>query len=279
MLVSSEDIQKVIGAYSRYSKYDFSGYSIKSLTRRIEKILIDYKLELVQFLKKLREDKQFLEQTVRDITVNTTELFRDPKIWHAIKYRILPRYENQEIINIWHAGCSTGQEVYSMMILLNEMGLLDKANIYASDINEDVIEVAKQGTYKYRFNLDYIENFTQVIKQNPYNFEDYNNIPFDKYFDVDKSKDIMQAKAFLRRKPLYRKQNLVLKENVFYTKFDIILCRNVLIYFDYNLQNQTIGFFHELLYNKGSLVLGVHESILGSPASKYIKKGAYYLKK
>ena len=279
MLVSSEDIQKVIAAYSRYSKYDFSGYSIKSFTRRIEKILIDYKLELVQFLKRLREDKQFLEQTVRDITVNTTELFRDPKIWHAIKYRILPRYENQEIINIWHAGSSTGQEVYSMMILLNEMGLLDKANIYASDINEDVIEVAKQGIYKYRFNLDYIENYTQVIKQNPYNFEDYKDIPFDKYFDVDKSKDIMQAKTFLRRKPLYRKQNLVLKENLFYTKFDIILCRNVLIYFDYNLQNQTISFFHDMLYNKGSLILGVHESILGSPASKYIKKGAYYLKK
>jgi len=279
MLISSEDIQQVIAAYSRYSKYDFSGYSIKSLTRRIEKILIDYKLELAQFMKKLREDNQFLEQTVKDITVNTTELFRDPKTWHSIKYRILPRYENQEIINIWHAGCSTGQEVYSMMILLNEMGLLEKSNIYASDLNEDVIEVAKKGIYKYRFNLDYIENYTQVIKQNPYNFEDYKDIPFEKYFDVDKSKDIMQAKDFLRRKPLYRKQNLVLKENVFYTKFDIILCRNVLIYFDYELQNQTINFFYDMLYNKGSLILGVHESILGSPASKYIKKGAYYLKK
>lgn len=279
MLVSPEDIEKVIAAYSRYSKYDFSGYSVKSFTRRIEKILIDYKLELAQFLKSLREDKQFLEQTVKDITVNTTELFRDPKIWHAIKFRVLPRYENQEIINIWHAGCSTGQEVYSMMILLNEMGLLEKSNIYASDLNDDVLEVAKQGIYKYRFNLDYIENYTQVIKQNPYNFEDYNDIPFDKYFDVDKSKDIMQAKPFLRRKPLFRKQNLVLKENIFYTKFDIIVCRNVLIYFDYELQNQTIDFFHSMLYNKGSLILGVHESILGSPASKFIKKGTYYLKK
>ncbi len=278
MLVD-QDVQKVINTYRRYSKYDFEGYSIKSFTRRIEKILIDYKLDQLAFLKKLREDSVFLEQTVKDITVNTTELFRDPKVWHAVKYRILTRYEQQDTINIWHAGCSTGQEVYSMLILLNEMGLFDKVNVYASDINEDVLNIARSGIYKYRFNLDYIENYTQVIKQNPYNFEDFKDIPFEKYFDVDVSKDTMQAKAFLRQKPLFRKQDLVKKENVFYTKFDIIMCRNVLIYFDYELQNKTLDFFQQLLYNKGSLILGVHESILGAIASKFIKKGVYYLKK
>jgi chemotaxis protein methyltransferase CheR len=279
MLITAEDVQMVIMAFKRYSNYHFEEYSEKSFTRRIEKILIDYKLDIPKFIDKLKNDKAFLEQSVKDITVNTTELFRDPKIWQSIKYRVLPRYTDQESINIWHAGCSTGQEVYSMMILLHEMNLIDKANIFASDINDDVLEVAKKGEYKYRFNVDYLENYNQVIKMNPYNFDEFNDIPFEKYFDVDKVKDTMKAKAFLKQKPLFRKQDLVKQDNVFYTKFDIILCRNVLIYFNYELQNKTLDFYHSLLFNKGSLILGVHESMLGPIASKFIKKGVYYLKK
>ncbi|MCK5535588.1 MAG: hypothetical protein KAI79_02110 [Bacteroidales bacterium] len=279
MLITPEDVQKIILAYKRYSTYQFDDYSEKSFTRRVEKILIDYKLDIPSYINRLRSDKEFLEQSMKDITVNTTELFRDPKIWHTLKFRVLPRYSEQDSINIWHAGCSTGQEVYSLMILLNEMDLLEKANIYASDINEDVLEVARSGEYKYRFNLDYLENYNQVIKKNPYNFDEFKDVPFEKYFDVDKSKDRMKAKSFLRQKPLFRKQNLVAQNNVFYTKFDLILCRNVLIYFNYELQNKTIDFFHSLLFNKGSLVLGVHESMLGPIASKYIKKGIYYIKK
>jgi chemotaxis protein methyltransferase CheR len=279
MLITADDVQKVILAYKRYSNYHFDDYSEKSFTRRVEKILIDYKLDIDGFVLKIKNDKDFMEQSVKDITVNTTELFRDPKIWQSIKYRVLPRYEEQENINIWHAGCSTGQEVYSMMILLHEMNLLDKANIYASDLNNDVLEVAKKGEYKYRFNMDYLENYNQVIKINPYNFDEYKDVPFDKYFDVDKTKDLMKAKNFLKQKPLFRRQDLVKQENVFYTKFDLILCRNVLIYFNYELQNRTLDFFHSMLFNKGSLILGVHESMLGPVAAKYIKKGVYYLKK
>ncbi len=279
MQVEKDDILRIIDTIKKASSYDFTDYSEKSFARRIEKILIDTKLDIEGLIKQLKSSKEFLEHIVKEITVNTTELFRDPKMWHTIKYRILPRFQEQDTINIWHAGCSTGQEVYSMSILLNEMNMLDKCNIFASDLNLDALEIAKRGEYKYRFNVEYIDNFNKVIRQNPYNFEEVIDIPFTKYFDIDLTKDLLKAKPILKQKPIYRKQDLVREDNVFYTKFDIIFCRNVLIYFNYDLQNRIFENFHKNLFNKGTLILGIHESMLGPVSSKYIKKGMYYLKK
>jgi len=279
MPVVKEDIDRLIHTIRLYSPYDFSEYSIKSFTRRIEKILIDNKLDIDGLISKLRKDYNFLEQVVKDITVNTTELFRDPKIWQTLRYRVLTKFENVNKINIWHAGCSTGQEVYSMLILLNEMDLFDKANVFATDINQDVLDVAKSGEYKYRFNLDFFDSFNKVIRENPYNFDDYREVPYSKYFEVDKNKDIIKMKPFLTKKPLFRKQDLVKDGNIFYTRFDVILCRNVLIYFNHSLQNKIFELFHQSLFDKGFLVLGAHESMLGAVASKYIRKGLVYVKK
>ncbi len=279
MAVSQPDIDRLIDAYLSVSTYNFKDYSIKSFMRRIEKLMMDNKLDVEGLINKITTDAIFVEQSVKDITVNTTELFRDPKIWHAIRYRILEKLKDQRRINIWHAGSSTGQEVYSMMILLNEMGLLDKTNIFASDINTDVIDTAKKGEYIYRFNLDYLDNFNQVVRQNPYNFDEFKEVPYSKYFEIDKAKDIIKLNSFLRKKPVYFKHDLVNDGNIFNTKFDLILCRNVLIYFNYELQNNVFDLFHESLFRKGTLVLGVHESILGTKALKFNKKGLYYTKK
>jgi chemotaxis protein methyltransferase CheR len=138
------DIARVILAFKRSSSYDFSDYSEKSFARRVDKILTDHALTVDQLVKKIESDPVFVEQTVKEITVNTTELFRDIDIWHAIKYRILPKLRKQEKIRIWHAGCSTGQEVYSMAIILWEMGIYDQCEILATDINTDVMERAKK---------------------------------------------------------------------------------------------------------------------------------------
>ncbi len=276
---TEQDIQLIINTIGHYSDYDFSEYSIKSFTRRIEKILIDYKVDLQKLLKIIKTDKLTLEQIVRDITVNTTELFRDPKIWQALRYRVLPFFNNYEEINIWHAGCSTGQEVYSMLILLKELGLYDKTNVFASDINTSVLKSAKKGEYVYRFNLDYLDNFDKVIRQNPYNFDEHKEIPYSKYFKIDKIKDTIKINSFLREKPLYLKHDLVKDGNVFNKQFDLIMCRNVLIYFNYELQNKIFDLFYDMLHRKGILFLGIHESILGAKASKYFKKGLYYKKK
>jgi chemotaxis protein methyltransferase CheR len=277
MTVTDQDFQLFIYALKTASKYDFSEYSEKSLKRRLTKILADNRLNINSLLIKLKNDPDFVEKVVKEITVNTTELFRDPAVWHALRYAILPKFKNNSVINIWHAGCSTGQEVYSMLIILNEMDMLDRAKIYATDLNTDVIEQAQKGEYKYRFNIGYLDNFDKVVKENPYNYEEYFDVPYDKYFTIDKASDAIKMKDFLREKPIYKKHDLVKEGNTLYVKFDLILCRNVIIYFNYNLQSRVFDLFHRNLYDNGCLILGMHETILGSYSVKFQKKGhAYY---
>ena len=278
MTITEQDFQLFLFALKTSSKYDFSDYSEKSLKRRLQKVLTDNKLNITALVNKIKNDPVFVEKTIKEITVNTTELFRDPQVWHAVRYAILPKLKNNSVINIWHAGCSTGQEVYSMMIILNELGLLDRAKIYATDINDDVMEIAYKGEYKYRFNIGYLDNFDKVIKENPYNYEEYFDIPYDKYFKIDKASDSIQMNDFLRDKPVYKKLDLVRDGNPMYVKFDIIFCRNVIIYFNYNLQSKVFDLFHRNLYDNSALVLGMHETILGSYSVKFQKKGHVYYK-
>ena len=279
MITTNEEITIFINTLKDISDYDFSGYSQKSFKRRVEKILEDYNINFKQLLQKVRTNRVFIEDIVKEITVNTTELFRNPKSWQAIKYRILPKLQELPHFNIWHAGCSTGQEIYSMLILLSELNMLDKARIYASDINSDVIETAKRGRYVYRFNIEYLENFDKVIRQNPYNFEQYNNVPYSKYMHIDKIKDSITMNDFLKNRVNFKKHNIVKLENIHNTKFDIIFCRNLLIYFNQNLQARVLNFFHQQLKNNAFLVLGYHESILGLQSQKFNKKGLFYTKK
>jgi len=271
MVISDQDLQYFVTTLKNSSKYDFSEYSDKSLKRRLQKVLTDFNLDITGLIAAIKNKPEF--------TVNTTELFRDPQVWHTLRSRILPRFKNNKNINIWHAGCSTGQEVYSMMILLNEMEMLDKAKIFASDLNTDVLEAAKKGEYKYRFNIGYLDNFDKVIKQNPLNYEEFNDVPYEKYFDIDKPRDTITMKKQLTEKPIFRKHDLVKDGNLFFAKFDLILCRNVIIYFNYSLQNKVFELFHKNLYNKGILLLGMHETILGPWANKFEKMGQAYIKK
>jgi chemotaxis protein methyltransferase CheR len=277
MTVTDQDFQLFIYALKNSSKYDFSQYSEKSLKRRLAKVLADNKLTLPLLINRMKTDTLFVEKIVNEITVNTTELFRDPQVWQAIRYAILPKLKNNSVINIWHAGCSTGQEVYSMLILLSELGLLERTKVYATDLNAEVLENARQGKYKYRFNIGYLDNFDKVIKENPYNFEEYNDVPYENYFYIDKTSDLIKINSHLRDKPIFKKHDLVTEDNTLYVKFDIILCRNVIIYFNYDLQNRVFDLFHKNLYENGCLILGLHETILGSYSVKFQKKGhAYY---
>ncbi len=279
-MINDKQIQQFVEALKHVSDYDFSEYSPKSLKRRINKILEDYGVSFDRLLKDiLTADPDYIEQLIADITVNTTEFFRDPVVWQAIKYRILPKLQNYEHIDIWHAGCSTGQEVYSMLILLNEAGLLEKARVYASDISIRALEKAKRGEYFYRFNIEQLKNFDEVIRKNPYNFEDYNDVPYSKYFEIDPVEDRLAVKPFLLEKVQFKKQDIVKLQNIFYRKFDIIFCRNVLIYFNKNLQAKVINFLYENLRFPGYLILGYHETILGPEALKFYKKGYYFSKR
>ena len=279
MGLSDTEIQYFIATIKNHSEYDFSEYSEKSLKRRIQKVIDDNRMDMPRLLKRLQNDSAFLEKTVKDITVNTTELFRDPKVWQDLRFRVLPRLKNNKTINIWHAGCSTGQEVYSLLILLYEMGLYDKAKVLATDLNEDALKEAKKGVYKYRFNIGYLDNFDKVIKENPFNYEEYNDVSYSKYFRINKSDDSLLINDFLKEKPIFRKHDLVKGENFYFAKFDLILCRNVIIYFKYELQTKVFKMLHEHLYTHGYLLFGMHESMLGDIANQFEKKGHFYRKK
>jgi chemotaxis protein methyltransferase CheR len=277
--IKDEDIKLFLEAIKARSNYDFTNYSIKSLKRRIAKILSESKLSINQLEDDILSNPLLMEKVVKSITVNTTELFRDPEIWKSLREDILPKFARQNKINIWHAGCSTGQEVYSMMIILEEMDLLSKSEIFASDINSDVLEIARTGKYKYRFNHAYIENFEAVFNNPKDSAEKVTPVSNTKYFFIDKVSDSIQMKPFLTEKPVYKKIDLVKDDNLFFVKYDLIICRNVIIYFNYDLQNKVFNLFYKNLYTNGCLLLGLHESILGPYTTQFDKKNQFYFKK
>lgn len=239
----------------------------------------DYNSDFSRLITSLESDTVALEEVVKKITVNTTELFRDPGIWQSIMLYLLPRFRKRTSINIWHPGCSTGQEVYSMMITLDQLGLLEKTNIYASDLNADVLELARSGAYRLRFNREYVDNFNDVFNQGIENriqgkFKDYKA-----YFSINEARDLIQMHAFLCEKPVYKKLDLVNEDHSFQIDFDIVICRNVIIYFNYELQNRVLGMFHRNMKDNGCLVLGLHESIIGPCTSMFTKQDHFYVKR
>ena len=280
MTLNQNDIYAFIKALKENSEYDFSQYAPKSFFRRVEKLIEDFGEDIYEIIEKINEgDKDYIQRIVNQLTVNTTEFFRDPKVWHVIRYQILPKLRQNDKINIWHPGCSSGQEVYSMLILLNEKGLLDLANVYGSDINTEMLNMATKGEYSYRLNVEYLQNFDEVIRKNPYNYQEYRNVPYSKYFHIDPINDIIEVKPFLRKKAKFIKHDITKLNNPFDTSFDLIVCRNLLIYFNRNLQSKVINFFYNSLIYPGYLVLGYHESILSADAYNFHRQNYYYAKK
>ncbi len=279
MEIEDREIQIFQHTLEEISPYDFSGYSLNSLRRRLSKIVDEMKTDVLKLCHDMRSDTRLVETIVKKITVNTTELFRDPQVWKQLRYEVLPRYARLPSIHIWQPGCSTGQEIYSTMMLLEDMGLLDKARIYGSDLNEDVLETARKGIYKYRFNKEYVDNFEKVFNLSADQTRTVRNIDHRKYFTIDETRDQIRMNSFLREKPVYAKIDLVKDQNLFFVNFDLIICRNVIIYFNYELQNRVIKTFHDNMHDRGCLLLGLHESILGPCSSYFAKDDFFYYKK
>ncbi len=278
MEVVGKDIQNFQHTVRDHSDFDLSDYSHSSLRRRLTRILLELELNMDQLIEQMKNDREFLEQIMLKITVHTTELFRDPDIWKKIKNELLPAYSHQEIIRIWHPGCSTGQEVYSMLMVLDGLGLLEKTEIYGSDLHEEILELARKGRYKYRFNQTYLENFDRVMLNGEGDFSMNQKKQWKKYFLIDETRDSIQMSDLLTQKPVYKKLDLVKDPNLFLVKFDLIVCRNVIIYFNNELQNRVFDLFHKNLNEQGTLILGVHESIMGASSKKFIRKDPFYFK-
>ena len=290
MEVVEKDLINFQQSIRDHSAYDFSDYSLTSLKRRLTKILLEYDMEMQELILKMEADERFLEQTVRKLTVHTTELFRDPPVWLKIRDDLAPSWHDKAAVNIWHPGCSTGQEVYSMLMLLDQMGLLHKARVFGSDLNPDVLEKARKGKYRYHFNQSYLENFNRVMLNG---VEEASgeaageasrersgkpHIDWKKYFSVDETRDAIQMHEHLRSLPLFQQQDLVKDSNPFDVSYDLIVCRNVIIYFNLKLQTHVFRLFYENLNPGGALLLGVHESIIGSYDRKYRRNDPFYFK-
>ena len=278
MTLNISEINNLIDVISKVSTYDFSDYSEKSFRRRIEKVLDDHNMSITSLTEKLSSNPKFLENIIKEITVNTTEIFRDTKTWQILKDKVLKKYKDKEIINIWHVGSSTGQEVYSLIILLNELDLLDKARIIATDLNSDVIEVAKTGVYKFREIDEFIESYDAVMMSND-DDDNYKNVPYQQYVNINRRKNLIKLKPELLNKAEFYTHDIVQDGNIFDIKFDLIFCRNVLIYFNHKLQNKIIEFFYENISNGGALIIGRHEGMLGQISNKFKKTGSVYLKR
>jgi chemotaxis protein methyltransferase CheR len=238
--------------------YDFREYAMSSFKRRVTRILELKKIPNIETLVSQVENNQFVkEDFLHEITVNVTELFRDPSFWRVMKMVLPNLYLNQEKIRIWHAGCSSGEEVYSMLILLKEMDLMDKVEIIASDIDKCILAKAKEGKISLR-NMELNEK--NYIRYNPTG-------DLKKYFLYDK--EYVYFDKELLSKVSFREINLADVKS--FTKCDLILCRNVMIYFNQNLQNEVIKLFHDMLFNYGYLAIGSKESIIWSEyANKFL---------
>ena len=250
------EIDLLLEAIYRKYHYDFKGYARAHLKRRLMYRLKMAGLEsLSQMQHKVLYDKTFFETLLLDLSINVTEMFRDPSFYLAVRQTVIPRLKKHSFIKIWHAGCSTGEEVYSMAILLQEEGLYEKTQIYATDFNTLVLEKAKHAIYPIDLVKDYTANYQKAGGLN--SFADYYSARYDSVI----------LSPSLKEKIVFADHNLV-TDGVF-GEMNMILCRNVLIYFTKNLQGRVIKLFLDSLAPSGFLCLGTKESLHLSAYSGY----------
>lgn len=247
-----EGIHKIYG-------YDFRSYSMPSLKRRLKDLMYDLSItNYTELQHKIFYDPEVFYKFTNKVSVTVTEMFRDPNFFISLKEKVFPKLRTYPYFKIWHAGCATGEEVYSMAILLHELDLLDRAIIYATDINQNSLKIAKAGIYSKEKLNQYLENYNKVTGLN--NFSNYYH---EKY-------NAIKIRDFLKKRITFASHNLV-TDNVF-GEMNLILCRNVLIYFNNELQNRTLDLFCNSLGNFGYLCLGTKESLVSTSASKKFDK-------
>ncbi|HBJ00961.1 protein-glutamate O-methyltransferase CheR [Lysinibacillus sp. FSL R7-0073] len=242
------EIDLLLEAIYRLSGYDFRQYNRSSISRRIfNRMRINSIPTISRVQEKVIHDQEFLEQLLNDFSINVTEMFRNPSFFKAFREKVIPTLREYEEIRIWHAGCATGEEVYSMAILLQEEGLIDKAVIYATDMNEQVLEKAKKGVFPIHKMQAYTKNY--MLAGGAHAFSEYYKTDYQyAYFHPTLLKNI-----------IFAQHNLVTDQS--FNEFHVVLCRNVLIYFSPQLQSQVHHLFYESLSDKGFLCLGDKETL------------------
>lgn len=254
-IIKDEEVEFLIKDVYELYGYDFSGYSRASFKRRVNRIcLIERFTSFAELRYTLINEPEYLKSFVEEVTVNVTEMFRDPHFFKGLREKILPQLGTYPLIRIWVAGCSTGEEAYSMAILLKEANLYHKSLIYGTDLNPSVLETARAGVFPLQQMKLYSENY--MLSGGKKDFSDYYTANYDSV-KFDKS---------LQEKLILSTHNLVSDSS--FNSFQLIICRNVLIYFDRGLQERVFRLFDNSLENLGFLALGAKETIRFSKLDK-----------
>ncbi len=242
------EIDLLLEAMFRKYGYDFRNYARASIERRILHQLSKSGLSNISEMQgRLLADKEFFKRMLLDLSINVTEMFRDASFYVAFREKVVPYLRAHPFIRIWIAGCATGEEVYSMAIVLQEEGLFDQTRIYATDINEEVLQIAKEGVYSLENIQEYTLNYQKAGGQKA--FSDY----------YTAHQDTAVITPSLKTHVVFASHNLV--HDAKFNEMHLISCRNVMIYFNQTLKDRVLKLFHESLCPLGLLCLGSKESV------------------
>jgi chemotaxis protein methyltransferase CheR len=258
MELGSKEISMIGQTLKESTGIDFSNYAFSSFRRRIIRFIELNKIrDLNLFINNIKTNTAFSDVIVREITVNVTEMFRDPSFWIVLRDTVLPMINNGSDFKIWHAACSTGEEVYSMAILLKEAGMLKRARIMATDLNRNVLDAAQKGIYSQK---------SQEINSRNYEHAGGND-KLSGYYSVHNG--MVQYNRDLVDRVDFRIHDLTSEGTN--SEFDLILCRNVLIYFNFELQERVILSFSTSLSNGSFLAIGSKESLTWCKAARFFE--------
>jgi len=242
------EIELLLEGVFRHYGFDFRSYAYASIRRRLWKRVEAENLSAISDLQSLvLHDTTAMERLLLDLSVSVTAMFRDPGFYQVFRSQVVPILRTYPFIRIWHAGCSTGEEVYSTAIVLEEEGLLDRARIYATDLNDAVLQQARAGIFPLNSMQEYTENYIRAGGQR--SFSEYYTAKYDGAL----------FSPSLTRNVVFSQHNLVTDRS--FSEFNVIFCRNVLIYFDRSLQHRVHTLFYDSLITFGILALGSKESL------------------
>jgi chemotaxis protein methyltransferase CheR len=242
------EVQLLLEAIYQHYGFDFRGYALGSLKRRLWRRAIGERVETLSALQdRVLHDPAVMERLLLDLSINVTAMFRDPTFFQAFRAHVVPLLRTYPFVRIWNAGCSTGEETYSLAILLKEEGLYERARIYATDINDQVLEQAKAGRFPLEKMREYTENYLRAGGSDE----------FSRYYSVEG--DAATFSGDLRDQVVFAQHNLV--SDAPFNSFNVIVCRNVMIYFGKTLQDRVHDLFYDSLETLGVLALGHKESI------------------
>lgn len=246
----NENIEIELFLQAIYMKfgYDFRNYGKAHIKRRVRHRLSVSNFDNVsELIHKMLYDPVFYQEVLQDLSITVTEMFRDPDFYLALRKEVVPILKTYPFIKIWHAGCATGEEVYSMAILLKEEGLLKRTQIYATDFNQMALQKARNGIYPIERIKEYTQNYQKSGGKST--FSDYYNARYESVI----------LNESLKESIVFADHNLV-TDGVF-GEMNLVICRNVMIYFDKELQNKVIKLFYDSLVSGGFLCLGSKESL------------------